>query len=111
MKPGSISGAFTWLIMGLIRVYRFAISSWMPPVCRFHPSCSRYALIALERHGLLRGGWLATTRVLRCHPFNPGGFDPVPPLASEAQAGDPMTAEQPESTRGDPNHETAGGLP
>ena len=60
-----------------IRGWR-VISTRMPPRCRFHPSCSAYALEALERHGAARGTWLAVRRVGRCHPWNPGGFDPVP---------------------------------
>ncbi|MEB3220868.1 MAG: membrane protein insertion efficiency factor YidD [Candidatus Sericytochromatia bacterium] len=61
----------------LIRVYQF-FSHRLPRVCRFHPSCSHYAADALERHGLRRGLWLAISRVARCHPFHPGGVDPVP---------------------------------
>jgi putative membrane protein insertion efficiency factor len=66
----------------LIRGYQLVVSPWLGPRCRFHPSCSNYALEALEVHGALRGSWLAVRRVGRCHPFNPGGFDPVP--ASQA---------------------------
>lgn len=55
------------------------ISAILPPVCRFYPSCSRYAIEALEVHGLARGSWLAMLRICRCHPFHPGGHDPVPP--------------------------------
>ena len=62
----------------LIAFYRRWVSPLLPPRCRFYPSCSAYALEALERHGRLRGSWLSTKRVLRCHPFHPGGFDPVP---------------------------------
>ena len=54
------------------------ISRWLPPHCRFHPSCSAYALEALDRHGAARGTWLAVRRVGRCHPWNPGGVDHVP---------------------------------
>jgi putative membrane protein insertion efficiency factor len=61
-----------------IRVYRAAISPLLMPRCRFHPSCSGYAQEAVERHGVLKGGVLAVWRLLRCHPFHPGGFDPVP---------------------------------
>jgi putative membrane protein insertion efficiency factor len=59
--------------------YRRFISPLLPPVCRFAPSCSEYALEALRVHGAVRGLWLAARRLARCHPFNPGGYDPVPP--------------------------------
>jgi putative membrane protein insertion efficiency factor len=61
-----------------IRGYQRFISPGLPPSCRFHPSCSQYALEAVTRYGALKGGWLAARRLARCHPFNPGGFDPVP---------------------------------
>lgn len=61
-----------------IRLYQIVISPLFPPTCRFHPTCSRYALEALEAHGLLRGLLLALKRVAKCHPFHAGGFDPVP---------------------------------
>ncbi|MEN8161211.1 MAG: membrane protein insertion efficiency factor YidD [Myxococcota bacterium] len=68
-----------------IHAYRLVISPWLGPSCRFEPSCSSYALVALEEHGPLRGLWLSLRRVLRCHPFHPAGFDPVPRgAASEA---------------------------
>ena len=66
------------VLIGLLRFYRYAISPMLGRNCRFHPTCSEYAIEALERHGALRGGWLAAKRVGRCHPFNPGGYDPVP---------------------------------
>ena len=62
----------------LIRSYRYAISPMLGPHCRFHPSCSAYALEALERHGSWRGSWLALRRLARCNPWHPGGCDPVP---------------------------------
>jgi putative membrane protein insertion efficiency factor len=65
-------------LVGLIRLYQRFISPGLPPSCRFHPSCSAYAVTALERHGPLRGAWLAARRIARCHPFHPGGIDPVP---------------------------------
>lgn len=65
-------------IAGLIRLYQLVISPVLPPACRFTPSCSHYALEAVTRHGALRGSWLAARRLARCHPFHPGGFDPVP---------------------------------
>lgn len=61
-----------------IRGYQRLISPLLPPRCRFLPSCSNYAIEAIERHGALQGGWLATKRICRCHPLNPGGYDPVP---------------------------------
>ena len=64
--------------MVLIRTYKIVLSPFLPPACRFHPTCSEYALEAIGRYGLIRGGWLAGRRVLRCHPWNPGGVDPVP---------------------------------
>jgi putative membrane protein insertion efficiency factor len=67
------------LLRGLIRGYQLFISPLLGPRCRFYPTCSHYAIEALETHGVLRGSWLALRRILRCHPWNPGGFDPVPP--------------------------------
>lgn len=67
-----------YLAMGLIRLYQITLSPLLPPSCRFEPSCSRYAYQAIDRFGFLKGGWLASKRLARCHPFNPGGFDPVP---------------------------------
>jgi putative membrane protein insertion efficiency factor len=66
------------LLAALIRGYQLVLSPRLPPSCRFHPSCSQYALEAVTRHGALKGGWLAARRLARCHPFHPGGYDPVP---------------------------------
>ncbi len=65
-------------LMLLIRAYQLAISPLLGPRCRFYPSCSCYAHEAIERHGPALGLWLAIKRILRCHPFTPGGYDPVP---------------------------------
>jgi putative membrane protein insertion efficiency factor len=62
----------------LIRVYRYCISPLLGPSCRFYPSCSCYADEAIQQHGALRGSYLAVRRILRCHPWHPGGYDPVP---------------------------------
>jgi hypothetical protein len=62
----------------LIRGYQRFVSPALPPSCRFYPSCSQYALEAVTRYGALKGTWLAARRLVRCHPFHPGGFDPVP---------------------------------
>jgi len=64
----------------LIRLYQWTLSPLLGPRCRFHPSCSHYALEALQRFGALSGSWLALKRIGRCHPWHPGGFDPVPPI-------------------------------
>ena len=66
------------LMLWIIRGYQLAISPMLGPRCRFYPSCSCYAHTAIERYGVLRGGWLGLKRVLRCHPFREGGYDPVP---------------------------------
>jgi uncharacterized protein len=67
------------LALASIRFYRYAISPLMASHCRFYPTCSCYAQEAIESHGLLRGGWLSAKRLGRCHPWHPGGYDPVPP--------------------------------
>ncbi len=66
------------LLLGAIHAYRLLISPLLGPSCRFAPSCSQYALDAVGRYGALRGGWLGLRRIARCHPFHPGGWDPVP---------------------------------
>ena len=67
------------LVILPIRAYQVCVSPFLPPSCRFYPSCSAYAAEAISVHGLCKGGLLALRRILRCHPFNDGGVDPVPP--------------------------------
>lgn len=74
--------------------YRLLLKPWLGNACRFEPTCSAYALVALERHGALRGSWLSGRRLLRCHPWCDGGFDPVPALHHRSGL-----ADQPDSTR------------
>ncbi|MEO8661840.1 MAG: membrane protein insertion efficiency factor YidD [Bryobacteraceae bacterium] len=66
------------LLIALLRFYKLAISPLLPPACRFHPTCSEYMVEAIRQHGAARGTWLGLGRLCRCHPFQPGGFDPVP---------------------------------
>jgi uncharacterized protein len=77
--PAPAIGRTAALLLSGLRLYRTAISPLRPPVCRYTPSCSAYAVEALELHGVARGGWLALRRLLRCHPLHAGGHDPVPP--------------------------------
>jgi uncharacterized protein len=86
------------ILLGLIRGYRLVLSPLWPPTCRFVPTCSQYALDAITSHGVLKGSGLSVARICRCHPWHPGGYDPVPP----PQAAAPMTApiDQPERIDG-----------
>ncbi|HZI18654.1 MAG TPA: membrane protein insertion efficiency factor YidD [Pyrinomonadaceae bacterium] len=64
-------------MVSLLRFYKAAVSPLLPPACRFIPTCSEYAMTAVERYGVLRGGWKSVRRLSKCHPFHPGGYDPV----------------------------------
>lgn len=66
------------LFIALLRGYQYAVSPFLGQHCRFHPTCSAYAIAALQEYGVLRGVWLSVKRLLRCHPWNRGGFDPLP---------------------------------
>jgi putative membrane protein insertion efficiency factor len=70
-------------LIGLVRGYQWTLSSWLPPRCRYQPSCSDYAVRALQRFGPGRGSWLALRRILRCHPWGGSGYDPVPERTDE----------------------------
>jgi putative membrane protein insertion efficiency factor len=67
-----------WFLLLLVKFYRGFISPLLPPSCRYVPTCSEYALIAIEKYGAIKGGWLSLKRILRCHPWHEGGYDPVP---------------------------------
>jgi putative membrane protein insertion efficiency factor len=75
-----------YLLIGFLRAYRLLISPLYGQVCRYHPSCSAYALDAVREHGSVRGVWLAVRRLGRCHPWAAGGYDPVPPRTNPAQS-------------------------
>ena len=70
------------LLLAIIRAYQFLLSPWVGNQCRFYPTCSHYAAEAIDRHGAVRGVWLALRRIGRCHPWHPGGMDPVPDACS-----------------------------
>ncbi len=67
-----------YVALGLIRLYQMTLSKMLPPSCRFEPSCSHYTYEAIQKYGFFKGGWMGFKRILRCNPFNPGGYDPVP---------------------------------
>ncbi|MQA04345.1 MAG: membrane protein insertion efficiency factor YidD [Streptosporangiales bacterium] len=85
---GRVASLPTRLLIALVTGYRRFISPLLGPRCRFYPSCSAYALEALRTHGALRGGWLTVWRILRCQPFHPGGFEPVPPAVQKKRSVD-----------------------
>jgi uncharacterized protein len=66
-----------WILVRLLRVYKFCVSPWLPSACRFHPTCSEYMREAIERYGAGKGLWMGLRRLAKCHPFHAGGFDPV----------------------------------
>ena len=72
-----MSNIAKFVTLQLLRAYKWAISPMLPPACRYVPTCSEYAMEAVERYGALRGGWMAFTRILRCHPLARSGYDPV----------------------------------
>ena len=91
------SAAVVWLLVTSLRFYQRFVSPAIPPSCRFTPSCSSYAIEALRLHGPLRGSWLTVRRLLRCAPWHPGGWDPVPPPgARQARCGCTATVAVPD---------------
>lgn len=81
--PSAVSRFLSRPLIGLVRLYRVAISPWLGMNCRFQPTCSEYALEALRVHGAFKGTWLAARRIGRCHPWGSSGYDPVPGPGSE----------------------------
>ena len=73
-----VSIALRKVPVGIIKLYQTLLSPMLGPTCRFHPSCSHYAVDAITEHGMIRGCWISIKRILKCHPFNDGGYDPVP---------------------------------
>lgn len=90
------------VLIGLLKAYRFAISPLYGQVCRYHPTCSAYALEAVQTHGALRGSWLAARRVARCHPWAAGGLDPVPPRRERGHSNHAASSTLVTPTTGEP---------
>lgn len=80
------------VLLALLWVYQHGVSPWRPPTCRFYPSCSQYAVLAVTRHGAVRGSWLAVRRLARCHPWTAGGVDDVPDRPGAVPAPLPVAA-------------------
>jgi uncharacterized protein len=72
-----VSQCAKFVVLQLLRAYKWVVSPFLPPACRYLPTCSEYAMEAVERYGALRGGWMAFMRILRCHPLAGSGYDPV----------------------------------
>ena len=90
MRPPIVVGPIVVGLTAAIRAYRYVISPMLGPTCRFYPSCSCYAEEALQQHGALRGSYLTVRRLLRCHPWHEGGYDPVPPATTNNEAIKPV---------------------
>ena len=85
-----------WPLIVLVRLYQLLVSPFFGPTCRYYPSCSAYAVTALQTHGAIKGSWLAIRRLLRCHPWSPGGVDHVPPRKGQDQAAPERAERSPE---------------
>ncbi len=85
IMPARFPNPISWLLIKIVRFYQLFISPLIGPRCRFYPSCSSYAIEAIQKHGPIKGSWLAIKRIGRCHPGNPGGVDPVPPCSCHRQ--------------------------
>ncbi|NYJ03591.1 hypothetical protein HNR19_004289 [Nocardioides thalensis] len=90
-----------WVLIGLVRVYQFTLSPLLGQVCRYYPSCSHYAVEALDRHGAIKGSWLTVRRLGRCHPWAPGGVDHVPPRVPPLRTASAGAATKPAATNPD----------
>lgn len=84
IRDGGMKQLGKSLVLGVLRAYQWMVSPWLPPACRYVPTCSEYAIEAVDRYGVLRGGFKAVSRLLRCHPLSSGGYDPVVPAERQA---------------------------
>jgi putative membrane protein insertion efficiency factor len=83
-RPGKVEGLTKEGLLILIHLYRYTFSILFGPCCRFTPSCSSYALLSIHRFGIMEGAWLIFKRLIKCHPFHPGGYDPVPDIIKKS---------------------------
>lgn len=86
--PNAVSRVLARPLIGLVRLYQVTLSPWLGMNCRFQPTCSSYAIEALQTHGVLKGSWLAAKRIGRCNPWGGSGYDPVPPASVPANDAD-----------------------
>ena len=92
LRLGVSRSPLAWLLIGAVRLWRAVISPLYGDVCKFYPTCSSYGLTALETHGAIKGSWLTVRRLVRCHPWSLGGFDPVPGTGTHPGHGHPPVA-------------------
>jgi putative membrane protein insertion efficiency factor len=84
LSASPVRSPLAWAMHAVVQAYRWTISPLLGPSCRYYPTCSAYALDAIDEHGAIRGAWLAAKRILRCHPWHEGGYDPVPRRAAHS---------------------------